>query len=418
MIVLEELDKFKKNQDELGRNARQVSRKLDKIVKKSKLGSIADSSNPKSMGVELKNSGRILIELNHVETLTSFDSKVNDNKILSTAKHYTNEFPDSSVVLLSKDSNLRIKANTVGVKSEDYESDRSFTVEETYSGYRTIEVTEKQFHALNDDAHIQLKDKMFPNEYAIITCKSLGAEISTVVKYVEINNRCELLKGSNNAFGIEPKNVEQQIAIDLLLDPNVPLVTITGKAGTGKTLLAVAAGLQQTLENNSYSRMLIARPIVPMGNDIGYLPGTLEEKLNPWMQPIFDNLEYIFDAGKLRKGRSNKEEYERLIEQGVIQIEPLTYIRGRSIPNQFIIIDESQNLTKHELRTILSRVGDNTKIILTGDPDQIDSPYIDKVSCGLSQVVDKFKESPLAGHISLKKGERSGLAEAVVEILK
>lgn len=413
--VLEELDKFKKNSDELGRNARQVSRKIDKLTKKSELGAIANSQNENAIGVELNNGGRILIELNHTDSLSQLDNKIIDNRILATAHFYFNKFKDSEVKLLTKDSNLRIKANAFGVRAEDYEADRELNIDDKYLGYRTIQVSSAIFKKLSSEKSIQLKEKFHPNEYACIIEKD--TDLSLVTKYNSKNERFELLNVPNNTFGIGPKNLEQQIALDLLLDPNIPLVTITGKAGTGKTLLAVAAGLEMTLENNNYLRMLIARPVVPMGKDIGYLPGTIEEKLNPWMQPIFDNLEFLFNSGDSRKGAIN-DKYKVLIDQGVIQVEPLTYIRGRSIPNQFMIIDEAQNLSKHELKTILSRVGEGTKIILTGDPDQIDNPFIDKVSCGLSQVVEKFKDSDLAGHISLQKGERSALAEAVVEILK
>ena len=216
-------------------------------------------------------------------------------------------------------------------------------------------------------------------------------------------------------WGIRPRNKEQSFALDLLLNDEIRLVTIVGKAGTGKTLLAIAAGLQKTMEDGVYQKLLVSRPIFPLGRDIGYLPGSVEEKLNPWMQPIFDNVEYLMNLSRSEKkaGRG----YHELLDLGILEIEPLTYIRGRSIPNQFIIVDEAQNLTPHEVKTIITRVGDGTKIILTGDPYQIDNPYVDQTNNGLIHVVNRFKSERLAGHITMQKGERSPLAELAANLL-
>lgn len=419
LSVIDELDTFKKDQTELGKNAREVSRKLDKLIKKNTLGQIS-AYNDESPGIELKHGGRLLVEQNHIDTLKDkLDIKIVDNKIISTAKYYS-QLENTEVTIVSKDMNLRIKANIFNVQAIDYEGDADIVVEDQYKGYQTFEVSDEKMLEIVENGYaareFHWEGTFHPNEYIVFTQEELVA----IGKYNYETKMISLIpsEGSDSAYEITAKNVEQRIALDLLLDPSIPLITITGKAGTGKTLLAVAAALEQSEGRNSpYSRILISRPIVPMGKDIGYLPGSLEEKLDPWMQPIFDNLEYIFNAGNPGHA-SNNGRYKELIDQGIIQVEALTYIRGRSIPNQFFIIDESQNLSKHEIKTILSRVGEGTKIVLTGDPDQIDSPYLDKVSCGLSQVVEKFKDSPLAGHIKLEKGERSKLAEAVVDLFK
>ena len=214
-------------------------------------------------------------------------------------------------------------------------------------------------------------------------------------------------------MAVRPRNKEQSFALDLLLDESIRLVTLVGKAGTGKTLLALAAGLKRTVEDGAYSRILVSRPVMPLGRDIGFLPGDVDEKLNPWMQPIFDNLEFLFSTGSRRGPRA----YAELLESGQIQMEPLTYIRGRSLPQQFIIVDEAQNLTPHEVKTIITRSGDGTKIVLTGDPGQIDNPYVDSASNGLTICADKFRGEKLAGHIVLAKGERSELAELAANLL-
>jgi PhoH-like ATPase len=259
-------------------------------------------------------------------------------------------------------------------------------------------------------------DGVLPNEFALL--KDRNAPNHTALsKYNAQRARfVPLLKSlKEGAWGLRPRNKEQSFALDLLLNDEIKLVTIVGKAGTGKTLLAIAAGLQKTMEEQVYQKMLVSRPVFPLGKDIGFLPGTVEEKLNPWMQPIYDNVEFLMGLSRVDKkaGRSYKE----LIDLGLVAIEPLTYIRGRSIPNQYIIVDEAQNLTPHEVKTIITRVGDNTKIVLTGDPYQIDNPYVDATSNGLVHVVNKFKHERLAGHITLTKGERSALAELASNVL-
>jgi PhoH-like ATPase len=219
----------------------------------------------------------------------------------------------------------------------------------------------------------------------------------------------------DGAWGVRPRNMEQTFLLDLLLNDDIKLVTIVGKAGTGKTLMAIAAGLQKVTEEAAFQKLLVSRPIFPLGRDIGYLPGSVDEKLNPWMQPIFDNVEYLLNLS--RNDKKSGRGYHELMDLGIIEIEPLTYIRGRSIPNQYIIVDEAQNLTPHEVKTIITRVGDNTKIVLTGDPYQIDNPYVDSTNNGLIHVVNKFKNEKLAGHITLTKGERSALAELASNLL-
>jgi PhoH-like ATPase len=216
-------------------------------------------------------------------------------------------------------------------------------------------------------------------------------------------------------WGVRPRNREQSYTLDLLLNDEVKLVTVVGKAGTGKTLLAIAAGLHKITEEGLYQKLLVSRPVFPLGRDIGYLPGDVEQKLNPWMQPIYDNVEFLMNLSRADKkaGRG----YHELIDLGILEIEPLTYIRGRSIPNQFIIVDEAQNLTPHEVKTIVSRVGEGTKIVLTGDPFQIDNPYVDSTNNGLVHVVNRFRQEKLAGHITLTKGERSALAELAANLL-
>lgn len=422
--VIEEIDEFKKGVTELGRNAREVLRKLDKLRKRGKI------SDSQTKGIELNNKGRLIVELNHVTKMPSGLSpdKV-DNRILAVALSYQEENPKAEVTLISKDANLRIKADSLGVNSIDYEGSNLSAYEGVYKGYQEITVDDSVIYNFTQHKEIKLElldIKVNPNEFIIMRSKddeNLTATGRLVVKK-DGTSKIVPLKNYHDIFGLKALNNEQKMAIDILLDPDIPLVTIVGKAGCGKTLLAIAAGLSQTIDSQIYSKMLVARPVIPMGKDIGYLPGSMEEKMNPWMQPIFDNLQFLFEqSSDSSKGKKNQARIagqnaqEELIHNGIIKVEPLTYIRGRSIPNQFILIDEAQNLNKQEILTILSRAGKGTKVILTGDPEQIDNPYVDSQSNGLTQTVEKLKDERLSAHIHLSKGERSELAEMVADKL-
>lgn len=407
--VIEEIDEFKKGLNELGRNAREVLRKIDKLRKRGKI------SATDKLGIELNNKGRLIIELNHIaEVPSGLSSDKVDNRLLAVALAYSKKYPQSEVSLVSKDANLRIKADAMGLVALDYEAANQKTPDSFYKGYQEIFFEEREIKDFLRHKTLDYnKEGLNPNEYVLMTCKD-NESLNAVARF-DGESKClvELLK-VGDIFGLEALNTEQKIAIDLLMNPDIPLITITGKAGTGKTLLAVAAGLRQTVDEENYRKLLVSRPVFPMGKDIGYLPGTVEEKLNPWMQPIFDNLEFLFSIGNDKKQQVrvvNRNRHEELINQGILQVEPLTYIRGRSIPQQFMIVDEAQNLTLHEIKTIVTRAGKGTKIILTGDPEQIDNPYIDSQSNGLTQIVERLKDDVLTGHVHLIQGERSELAE-------
>jgi PhoH-like ATPase len=319
-------------------------------------------------------------------------------------------------VLVSKDVLVRIKADVLGLEAQDYLSDRTVSATDLYAGYSTLHVhpsviDEFYTYRFLSVKSLQLSMKLYPNEFIILR-DEMGTSKSALLKVSQDGVRLEPLYLSNDAiWGITARNAQQRMALELLLNDDIPLVTLTGKAGTGKTLLALAAGLLKVEDEHKYKKLLIARPVVPMGKDIGYLPGEKEEKLRPWMQPIYDNLEYLFDTKK--SGDIDKI----LMGLGSIQVEALTYIRGRSIPGQFIIIDEAQNLTKHEVKTIVSRVGEGSKIVLMGDPEQIDHPYLDSISNGLTHIVERFKGESTSGHITLEKGERSKLAQLAADLL-
>ena len=410
IYVVEEIDKFKRDLSELGRNARQVSRDLDAFREEN--GSLTE-------GVPLENGGMLRVMFTQ-KTLPRelMNQHEADNRILALASDVKDKEPSLRCVFVTKDINLRIRADALGIITEDYENDK-IENPEVYMGVRELPVGKEDIDAFYAHGELPLPEGMegvYPNEFALLKDRE-APNHTALSKYNAAKGRfVPLLKSlKEGAWGLRPRNKEQSFALDLLINDEIKLVTIVGKAGTGKTLLAIAAGLQKTMEEQVYQKMLVSRPVFPLGKDIGFLPGTVEEKLNPWMQPIYDNVEFLMGLSRADKkaGRSYKE----LVDLGLIAIEPLTYIRGRSIPNQYIIVDEAQNLTPHEVKTIITRVGDNTKIVLTGDPYQIDNPYVDATSNGLVHVVNKFKNEKLAGHITLTRGERSALAELASNVL-
>ncbi|MFE4105870.1 PhoH family protein [Almyronema epifaneia] len=405
ITIIEELDRFKKRMEETGRNARQASRMLDDLRQRGSL----------TQGIDLDSGGTLRVALCHRETLLKLPPELegdsDDNAILAVAlelKHHC----DCPVVLVSKDTNLRIKADTLGLIAEDYTTDK-IDVSDFYTGILEVTVEAAVIEELQKIGVTELAQPLAPNQAVVLTATENSTQ--TALATVEPTSHkviplSKLPKGGVSR--IQPRNREQQFALNLLLNDAIPLVTLVGKAGTGKTLLAIAAGLQKVADEGQYSRLLIARPIVPMGKDLGYLPGDVGEKLTPWMQPLYDNFDLIFGT-QVTSDRPSywRRGHEELIERGLLQIEPLTYIRGRTLPQQFFVVDEAQNLTPHEVKTILTRAGEGTKIVLTGDVNQIDNPYVDAASNGLSYVVERFKTEPLAGHILLQRGERSPLAD-------
>lgn len=406
MSVVEEIDRFKKDLGENGRNARQFSRFIDVLRGKGKLSEGVYLEERKTrifVRADLENEGSLPAELNHEKA---------DNRILGTALSLQKNFDD--VELITKDINLRIKADVFGVVARDYEGEELPGEEEFYSGRAEISVSSDKIDLFYREKALvpPPEARLMGNQYVIMKDES-NPNHSAVGRY-DLNAQAiiPLITPTDSVWGIHPRNVEQSFALDALLNDDVLFVSLVGKAGTGKTLMALAAGLSKTLDEGRFQKLLVSRPIFPMGKDIGYLPGDVEQKLNPWMQPIFDNVEFLMGADKKAAGRA-----QELINQGMLNIEPLTYIRGRSIPNQYLIVDEAQNLTPHEIKTIVTRAGANTKVVLTGDRHQIDNPYIDAVNSGLSYSVEKFKGQKLAAHINLTKGERSELAELAANLL-
>lgn len=406
IYVIEEVDNFKKDLSGLGRNARHFARNMDKLRKEGRL----------SEGVDLPGGGRIKVATSARELPPEIVTQRSvDNRILATALDCKEFLPDNDVILVTKDVNLRIRADAVGLMAEDFET-HSTDITELYSGLIEIESTGDKIDEFYKTGQFKIDDPYYcPNQLAYIVDPANPSH--TAMGRID-TDECiikPLVKHPNGMWGIRPRNREQTYAAEMLMDDNLKLVTIVGKAGTGKTLLAIAAGLQKVTEENIYQRLLISRPVFPLGKDIGFLPGDVDEKLSPWMQPIFDNVEFLMglSGGDKKNGRSHEE----LLDLGILEIEPLTYIRGRSIPNQYLIVDEAQNLTPHEVKTIVSRAGEGTKIVLTGDPYQIDNPYVDATNNGLVYVVNRFKGERIAGHMTLTKGERSPLAELAANLL-
>ena len=407
IVVIEEIDTFKKDQNDLGRNARAVSRHLDKLRATGTL----------SQGVPLEGGGSLKVDVtaHPMDLMLGLDKYKADNQILACALELMNQRKEK-VVMVSKDTNLRIKADALGLLAEDYTTDM-VAVDELYTGTFTMTVDPAQVDMLFDGGLLPEEGhRLSPNQFVTLLDRSNDTH-TALGRYYAADGRIHPLKRMEAPpWGIKPRNREQQFALELLLDDSVQVVTLLGKAGTGKTLLAMAAGLQQVVDEERFNKLLVSRPVMPMGRDLGFLPGDINEKLRPYMQPIYDNLDFIV-AANLEQRRRSSMTPAQLEEGGYMAVEPLTYIRGRSIPNQFIVVDEAQNLTPHEVKTILTRAGDGTKIVLTGDPGQIDNPYVDASTNGLSYLAEHFKQLELSGHVTLVKGERSKMAELASNLL-
>jgi PhoH-like ATPase len=404
MIVLEELDKFKSANNELGQNSREVARSLDRLRAK---GSLRD-------GVATPQGGLIQVVLRY-DDLVGMLPGVNDNRILGCAHLLKRE--GRNVFFISKDINARIKADALGIPSEDFKSQK-VNFDELYTGWTTVLVPSAMITAVNADGHLPISSldaDLLINDNQFVLLRDEADENRYVLTIFEGGKKSlrRLSEDSAKRFGVSPRSMEQRMAFELLLNDNIKLVTLVGRAGTGKTLLALACGLSKVIHDERYNKMLVSRPIMPLGQDIGYLPGTKDDKLVHWMGPIFDNLHFLLASEE----RDPDDVINRLIEDESVTLEALTYIRGRSISKQYVIVDESQNLTPHEIKTIISRAGQDTKIVLTGDPQQIDNPYLDANSNGLTYVVERMRGQPLAGHMTLTKSERSELAGVAASLL-
>lgn len=432
MAVLEELDRHKSRLDEVGRGARQISRSLDDLRDK---GSLTD-------GVELSSGGTLRIVsvgANAAKLLPQeLQASKTDNMIIALMLQLKEQL--DHCILVSKDINVRIKCDSLGIKCEDYLKMRVTADEDQfYRGVEVVEVPQEYVDKFYHEESIWIPDqflgdkKLYPNQ--IIVIKTTGPDGKTIksalTKCIHPEKPFVPIAKIESAFGLKPRNKEQSFSYDLLFDDSIKLLTLTGPSGTGKTLLAIAAALEQLKGlggQPKYDKLIVTRPVQPVGKDIGFLPGTLEEKMEPWIAPIRDNMNFLMSGkkGHRRKVQSSDptkqktgDEYylSLLQEKGLIEIEAITFIRGRSIPNAYIIIDEAQNLSMHELKTIITRVGDGTKIVLTGDIEQIDNVHVDVFTNGLTYAIEKFKEYPIAGHVSLLKGERSELATLASKIL-
>jgi PhoH-like ATPase len=407
LIVVEELDRFKKDQNENGRNARHFARLVDGYRENGSL----------VKGLPIPNGGTIQISILREPATkhAGIDLSINDNLILANALSKKEEGED--VILITKDINLRLKADALGLKSEDYDTSE-ISIDELYQGHKNFEVDASRLAEFESSRYLGLSDDerkgFYPNEYLIIHETGNPQKRQLGRYHAKKGGIVPLIKSREGVWGVHPKNVEQQFAFDALLNHEINLVSLVGKAGTGKTLLAIAAGLEAAIGQKKFTRVLVSRPIIPMGRDLGFLPGDVNEKLGPWMQPIFDNIDFLFGN---QKSNSDITSWDELINQGLLHVEPLTYIRGRSLPNQYMIVDEAQNLTPHEIKTIITRAGDGTKIVLTGDSEQIDNPYLDAINNGLVYCIDRLKGEDIVAHTKLKQGERSKLSEIASELL-
>jgi len=434
--VLEEIDSFKSNNNDIGRNARACVRFLDALRREGRLTEgVSLASAPEKDQNGNSPTGMLRIDISPLKRPNALAMETPDNRIISVA-HALRDAGEQ-VVFVSKDINARIKSDALGVHAEDFENQK-VDIDDLYTGYVTMRLDGDLIDSMYEERMLPVSDLLdaadeeiqglldeeeglSPNQFAILVNRTDPGHTGLARRLADTEHVIPVAPPRKPTFGIMPRNVQQTMALDLLLDDEIKLVTLIGQAGTGKTLLAVAAGMMKVFTDERYEKLLVARPIMPMGRDIGYLPGDKDEKLASWMQPIFDNLSYLMSTRgspmQNAESHSTEQRIQRLMADGKLVLEPLTYIRGRSIPHQFMIVDEAQNLTPHEVKTIISRVGESTKIVLTGDIEQIDNPYLDSSSNGLSYCLDRMKGSGLVGHITLARSERSELASLAADNL-
>lgn len=406
--VLEEIDKHKKRQDSVGSNARNIVRFFDKLREKGTLHE----------GVSLgEGRGTVYVRGYDASFIPAdLDKKNADHIIIATALTAREESPEE-VVLVTRDIQLRVICDSLGLRCEDYKSNQ--VVEDAgklYDGFVEVVVPDSVVDDFYEKQPVYIDNSMtgeqtlHNNQFVLLISEADPKKTALAFFQWYDSPIREIVRYKNGIWGVNARNKEQAFALDMLLNPDIPLVSVVGKAGSGKSLLSLAAGLEQVIGVESkYKRLIVSRPVQPMGKDIGFLPGDMNEKMIPWLMPVQDNLQFL-----MGDDRSTLEMY---VEKGTIEIEALTYIRGRSISNAFIIIDECQNLSAHEIKTIITRVGENTKIVFTGDIEQIDNVYVDATTNGLSYVVEKMKDQEISGHITLKKGERSKVATIAAAIL-
>jgi PhoH-like ATPase len=405
--VISEIDRFKKERTDRGYNARAVARQLDGLRGGESL----------TVGVPLKTGGTLKVYCDPDELFTSGNGEA-DTEIIRTAQLIQRAEPGTPTIIVTKDINLRIRAEAAGLRAEDYESDHvSPAALET--GQMEYRISAEQLDEFNASGQLTLDgESLSINEYVLM--RSNGGEKTSALGRVnpEGSNIQALHEAPKGLWGIKPRNKEQYYAIDALLDEQIQLVSLMGKAGTGKTLLAIAAAVERVMKSKEFRGALIARPIFPLGRDLGFLPGDIAQKLDPWMKPIVDTLDLLLETGGPIKGYSEGGSVMNdLLDGSMIEVQPLAYIRGRSVSNRFVVIDEAQNLTPLEVKTVITRIGQGSKVVLTGDPDQIDNPYVDSNSNGFTYLVNRFRNQPIAAHIRLRKGERSNLAEMAANLL-
>ena len=411
--VLEEIDKHKKRQDSVGSNARRIIRTLDELR----------TSGDLQKGIRL-GKGKGIVKVMSYASLSGaifppdLDIRIPDHVILATAKAVQQEQPNRKMIVVSRDINMRVICDSIGMAAEDYITEKAAeSSDQLYSGFVEHLVDDQVIDRFYDGEDILIEEDeveqiWHPNQFLMMVSNA-NEKKTALARFTSHHVPLKkIIHDKLPDWKINSRNKEQAFAMDLLMNPDIKIVSLIGRAGSGKTLMAIAAGLQQTIglrsENNHYSRLIVSRPVQPLGKDIGFLPGTMEEKMLPWLMPIQDNLKFLM---------GDRTSLEMYMEKGKIEIEALTYIRGRSIANAFVVIDEAQNLTKHEIKTIITRIGDGTKIILTGDIEQIDNIYVNETSNGLAHAIESFKQYPIAGHVTFRKGERSELATLASKVL-